>query len=301
MSKLEVDYTELADIPLSSVSDYFALLKPRVMYLVVFTSLVGIFLAPGKISPFIFFTSLFSIALGSGAAGAFNMWYERDIDAKMSRTRNRPVPLGIISENNALCFAIICAILSLMILFLSTNIVATLLLLLAMAIYVLIYTIYLKRKSTQNIVIGGASGALPPLIGWACVTGRVDLEPFILFLIIFFWTPPHFWALSIKKIDEYKLANIPMLPNVKGIEYTKLNILIYAGILFIITLFPYFLGYSNFFYFAIALLLGFRFIYMSARLYMTDDENYAMKLFGFSILYLFCLFSSLLIAKVLSI
>lgn len=300
MRYTQIEYTEKEEYPLSKVSDYFALLKPRVMYLVVFTSLVGIFLAPGKISAFEFFANIFAIALGSGASGAFNMWYERDLDAKMARTSDRPIPLGVIGEADGLSFAVACAILSIMILFLSSNLVATLLLICAMLVYCGLYTIYLKRRSAQNIVIGGLSGALPPLIGWASVTGSISLEPLILVMIIFLWTPPHFWALSIKKMEEYQAAGIPMLPNVKGIIYTKLNILIYSIILVMVSFLPYYFSFANVFYFITALVLGARFIYLSALLYFNEDDSLPMKLFGFSILYLFCLFSGLLVAKVLS-
>ena len=301
MRNTEVDYAEALDYPLSSASDYFALLKPRVMSLVVFTSLVGMILAPGKITPLLFCACLFAIALGSGAAGAFNMWYERDLDAKMSRTAKRPIPMGLICETNALNFSLTCGMMSIMILFLSSNIMAALLLALAMLVYGVIYTMYLKRRSSQNIVIGGLSGALPPLIGWASVTGTIALEPIIMVLIIFLWTPPHFWALSINKAEEYRLAGVPMLSNVKGIKHTKLNILIYSVILFLISLLPCFFGFTGMFYLFAAVLLGLRFVYLAFILYISDTNEGAMKLFGFSILYLFCLFSSLLIAKILSI
>jgi len=301
MRDIQVDYSEALDYPLSSAGDYFTLLKPRVMYLVIFTSLVGMFLAPGKVTPLVFFACLFAIALGSGAAGAFNMWYERDIDAKMTRTKLRPIPTGLICESDALNFSLVCAIISIMILFLSSNLTASLLLMLAMLVYGGLYTMYLKRRSVQNIVIGGLSGALPPLIGWASVTGTISLEPIILVLIIFLWTPPHFWALSINKVEEYRLAGIPMLSNVKGIKHTKLNILIYSIILFFTSLLPYGLGFTSIVYLFATVLLGLRFVYLAWILYLSKTSEPAMRVFGFSIFYLFGLFSSLLIAQVFDI
>jgi protoheme IX farnesyltransferase len=292
---------EDSNYPVSQVRDYFTLLKPRVMYLVIFTALVGILLAPAKVKLFEVFTNLFAIALGSGAAGAFNMWHERDLDAKMERTKNRPLPRGVVCESDCLIFSITCGIISLMILFLSSNITATLLLACAMLIYGWIYTIYLKRTSSQNIVIGGLAGALPPLIGWASVTNSIDFEPVILVAIIFLWTPPHFWALSIKKQSEYEAAGIPMLPNVKGITHTKLNILIYSIILIFSSFLPYYYSFATSIYCIIAILLGSRFIYLAVMLYTDPESKPAMQLFGFSIFYLFALFATLLIGKLLSI
>ena len=290
---------KLVEEPLSSVKDFYSLLKPRVMYLVVFTAFVGMFLAPGNISPFIAVSSIFAISLGSGAAGAFNMWYERDIDALMSRTKTRPIPAGIMDPSEAISFAAICGILSLTIMFLVSNIVATSLLAFAMFFYCYIYTVLLKRNTPQNIVIGGAAGSLPPMIGWAAVTGSISLESVILFLIIFLWTPPHFWALALKKSKEYENAGIPMLPNIKGDRYTKINIVIYSILLVTTSLIPFFLGFCGKIYVFVALLLGIKFIYFSIKLYYDKKNSIAMSFFWFSIMYLFSIFSFLVIDKIL--
>jgi protoheme IX farnesyltransferase len=294
------DCKQVIDLPLSTVSDFFKLLKPRVMYLVIFTAFAGMFMAPGSLNPFIAFSSLFAIALGSGASGAFNMWYERDIDQLMPRTAARPIPNGLIDENDALSFSLFCGFLALMIMFFTTDLVSTLLLAFAMFFYAIIYTVLLKRFTPQNIVIGGAAGAMPPIIGWSVVTGgNVSLEPIILFLIIFLWTPPHFWALALKKSDEYKRAGVPMLPNVRGSNYTKVCIVIYSIILILVSVLPYFLGFNSFLYFIISVLLGSKFIYYAVRLYRDAADQSTMSLFWFSIIYLFAIFSSLVVDKIL--
>lgn len=277
----------------SSIKDFFSLLKPRVMTLVVFTGGVGMFLAPGQIHPFFALIAIFCISLGSGAAGAINMWYESDIDSIMNRTKNRPIPAGRISRDSAIEFGVLSAFASVLIMSLAINIVAGLLLLCAILFYVFIYTIGLKRITPQNIVIGGAAGAFPPMIGWAAVTSSVSIESVMLFLIIFLWTPPHFWALALYKNDDYKKAGIPMLPVVKGSLYTRVNIVIYTIILLLASIAPYFIGMFGEFYLATAVILGGYFAYLSVRLYKNYSEELSRKTFKYSLLYLFLLFSSM--------
>ncbi|RYE13099.1 MAG: protoheme IX farnesyltransferase, partial [Rickettsiales bacterium] len=219
----------------STITDYISLLKPRVMSLVIFTGFVGLYIAPGSIHPLIGFISILSIALASGASGAINMWYEHDIDKIMNRTRNRPIPSGRIEVDNAIEFAIIIAVFSILLMLIAVNFLSASILLLAILFYVFVYTIWLKRRTPQNIVIGGAAGAFPPIIGWVSVTNQIDIEPILLFLIIFIWTPPHFWSLALYKSDDYIAANIPMLPVIKGERKTKLQILIYSIALLILT------------------------------------------------------------------
>lgn len=283
----------------STPYDFFQLLKPRVMSLVVFTGLIGLLLAPGPIHPLLAFTAILSIAIGSGASGAINMWYERDIDSIMKRTENRPLPQKKVHPDDALSLGIFLSICSLVILFLATNFLATLILAAAILFYVFIYTIWLKRKTPQNIVIGGAAGAFPPMIGWAAVTGDITLFPLLLFLIIFFWTPPHFWALALYKSDDYKAACIPMLPVIAGESYTKKQIIIYTLILFPLTLLPSLLGFSGAFYLGTSIILGSYFLYLTVKTYKDTGYKWAKKLFGYSILYLFLIFLTLLIDKFL--
>ena len=222
---------------------FFDLMKPRVMSLVIFTCVVGLLIAPIKVNYIDAVFSIIAVALGSGAAGALNMWYEADLDSLMTRTCLRPIPTGKVSKNQALIFGILTSLLSVVVLYLFSNLTATITLMVTILFYVFVYTIWLKRKTPQNIVIGGAAGALPPVVGWAVATGNISLEPIILFLIIFIWTPSHFWALSLYKTDDYKTAKIPMLPVISGIKTTKINILVYAILLFPIILIPYFFHY----------------------------------------------------------
>ena len=226
----------------------FNLMKPRVMSLVIFTCVVGLLIAPVKINFLDAIFSLIAVALGSGAAGALNMWYEADLDSLMTRTCLRPIPTGKVTRNQALVFGILSSIVSVIALYFFSNLVAATTLAVTILFYVFVYTIWLKRKTSQNIVIGGAAGALPPIIGWAIATGEIALEPIILFLIIFIWTPSHFWALSLYKFEDYKKAKIPMLPITSGIKTTKLNIFVYSLILFLIALAPYLLSYSGMIY-----------------------------------------------------
>jgi heme o synthase len=279
--------------------DFIALLKPRVMRLVVFTALVGLVLAPGTIHPVIGFIAILAIAIGGGASGALNMWYEGDIDALMQRTANRPIPAGRVSRDEALSFGLFLSVLSVMVLGLATNWVAAGLLAFTIFFYVAIYTIGLKRYTAQNIVIGGAAGAFPPVIGWAAVTGTVALEPMILFAIIFLWTPPHFWALALVKCEDYGRAGVPMLPNVAGVEATRLQILLYTLVLVPCGLAPLALGFGGPLYAAAAVVGGALMLYWAVEIYRTRAEEPFRKacwrMFGGSIGYLFALFACLLV------
>ena len=282
----------------SSVEDFLSLLKPRVMSLAIFTSICGLFLAPIQIHPFFIFLSILCISIGAGASGAINMWYDQDIDGLMIRTQGRPIPQGKISALDALGFGVILAIVSVLILGLAVNYFAAFLLFFSIFFYVFIYTIWLKRRTPQNIVIGGAAGAFPPVIGWACSTGDVSTFPLILFLIIFMWTPPHFWALALYKDIEYSKAKVPMLPVVKGKKTTKRQIMIYSIILFAVTILPFLFGFSGLLYLISALALNSYFCYLAFRLFKSNEDDkllYAPKLFKFSILYLYSIFSFLVI------
>jgi protoheme IX farnesyltransferase len=274
-----------------SVADFVALLKPRVMSLVVFTGLAGLIAAPGELHPVLAVVALICIAIGAGASGAINMWYDRDIDAGMSRTRDRPIPAGRMDPSNALGFGITLATGSVTVMGLAVNWAAAALLALTIGFYVFVYTIWLKRRTPQNIVIGGAAGAFPPMIGWAAVTGDVTLMPVLLFAIIFFWTPPHFWALALYKSDEYAKVGVPMLPVVAGADETRRQIVLYSIILLPLTLVPWALGYTGAVYGLSAALLGILFLVGAVRVARDKTERTARGLFGFSILYLFLLFA----------
>ena len=282
---------------------FFNLMKPRVMSLVIFTCAVGLLIAPEKINFTNAIFSLIAVALGSGAAGALNMWYESDLDSLMSRTCLRPIPTGKLSKNQALAFGIISSIVSVVSLYIFSNLIAATTLVITILFYVFVYTIWLKRKTPQNIVIGGASGALPPVIGWAIATNSIALEPIILFLIIFVWTPSHFWALSLYKSEDYRKAGIPMLPIISGVKATKFNIFIYALILFPIALSPYFLNFSGLIYLILSATLSSYYIFISYILLREKnssiEKKLAAKLFGYSIIYLFMIFTSVLIDKVI--
>ena len=274
-------------------------MKPRVMSLVLFTSMVGLLIAPNQVSFLDSIISLAAIALGAGAAGTLNMWYESDLDALMSRTCLRPIPTGKIKKDQALWFGSFLSILSMGILYYSSNILSVFLLGLTIGFYFFIYTIWLKRKTPQNIVIGGAAGALPPVIGWAVATGSVSIEPLILFLIIFIWTPSHFWALSLYKSNDYKKANIPMLPVVAGVQKTKLNILVYALLLAPTVTSLYFFNFSSFEYLIISSALTAYYIYLCYLLFKEKNNKtsniIARKIFVYSIFYLFIIFVLVLI------
>jgi len=285
----------------SYIKAFFNLMKPRVMSLVIFTCAVGLLIAPVKVNFLDAAFSLLAVALGSGAAGALNMWYESDLDSLMTRTSLRPIPTGKLTRNQALAFGILSSLISVIVLYIFSNLIAATLLAITILFYVFVYTIWLKRKTPQNIVIGGASGALPPVIGWAIATNSITLEPIILFLIIFIWTPSHFWALSLYKSEDYRKAKIPMLPITSGIRTTKLNIFIYALILFPIAILPFFLNYYGLIYLILAAVLSGYYVFISYKLFKEKDsileKKLAIKLFGYSILYLFMIFTSILIDK----
>jgi protoheme IX farnesyltransferase len=285
---------------LAGVGDYLALMKPRVMSLVVFTALVGMALAPGRLHPVIGFTALLCIAVGAGAAGALNMWFDADIDALMARTARRPIPRGRILPGEALAFGLTLAGGSIVVLGLLVSVFAAGLLAFTIFFYAVVYTMWLKRSTPQNIVIGGAAGAFPPMIGWAAATGGIGIEPVLLFLIIFFWTPPHFWALSLYRADEYARAGVPMLPVVAGKIATQRQILIYTLLLAPLGLAPWLLGFAGPAYGAISLAGGSIMILLAMRLrgqLQLEEEQTAKRLFAFSILYLFVLFAMLLVER----
>ncbi|MSP48062.1 MAG: protoheme IX farnesyltransferase [Alphaproteobacteria bacterium] len=279
------------------VSDYWELLKPRVMSLVVFTGFAGLFVAPGHLNPVLAAIAVLCIAVGSGAAGAINMWYDRDIDAVMSRTSGRPIPAGRVQPGEALGFGVVLAAGSVVVMGLGVNWQAAALLLLAILFYVFVYTAWLKRRTPQNIVIGGAAGAFPPMIGWAAVTGDVSVASAVLFLLIFFWTPPHFWALALLRSDEYAKAGVPMLPVVAGAAATKRQMLFYTLILLPLALGPYGLGIAGPWYAAGATILGALFVVSALRVLGSEDDRPAKQMFGFSILYLFALFALLIVDR----
>jgi protoheme IX farnesyltransferase len=281
------------EIETNRVSDFVALLKPRVMSLVVFTGLVGMILAPVPAHPLIAFIGVLCIAVGAGAAGCINMWYERDVDALMQRTCDRPLPAGRIEPGAALGFGVSLAVGSVALMFLAANTTAAALLALTIGFYVFIYTMWLKRRTPQNIVIGGAAGAFPPMIGWAVATGSVSLLPVILFAIIFMWTPPHFWALALYRTGDYAKAGIPMLPVVAGKAATRRQIVLYSLLLVPLTLAPWLLTLAGAVYGIGAALLGVVFLALAVRVWMTKDDGAARGLFAFSILYLFLLFTLL--------
>ena len=274
--------------------DFIALLKPRVMSLVVFTGLVGLWLAPGEVHPVIGFVAILCIAIAAGAAGAINMWFDADIDAVMMRTRNRPVPSGRVAASDALTIGIILSVGSVTVMALAVNWTAAALLAGTIAFYVLIYTMWLKRRTPQNIVIGGAAGAFPPMVGWAAATGSVSLESIALFAIIFMWTPPHFWALALYRSDDYARAGVPMLPVVSGLKETRWQIMIYSILLVPVTLLPWYMGMSGAIYGVTTSVLGAVFLALAGMVLREGDGPKASKrakaLFAWSILYLFLIF-----------
>ncbi len=294
----------LAEPSLAGVEDYLALLKPRVMSLVVFTALVGLLVAPGHVHPVIGFTALLCIAIGAGASGALNMWYDADIDAIMTRTLRRPIPAGRVQPGEALAFGATLAVGSVLVLGVLVNWFAAALLAFTIAFYVFVYTMWLKRSTPQNIVIGGAAGAFPPMIGWAAVTGDVSLAPFLMFLIIFLWTPPHFWALSLLRCDDYARAGVPMLPVVSGLDETRKQILIYTLVLAPVGITPSLFGFAGLIYGAIAAICGAAMLYLAWRVYRDREgevaASAARKLFAFSLLYVFVLFAALLADNLLA-
>jgi protoheme IX farnesyltransferase len=290
-----------AEPSIAGVGDYIELMKPRVMSLVVFTAFVGLAIAPGHLHPVIALTALICIAVGAGAAGALNMWYDADIDARMARTQARPIPAGRVAPGEALAFGVMLAGFAVVVLGRLVNVVAAALLAATIAFYVLVYTVWLKRRTPQNIVIGGAAGALPPMIGWAAVTGGFAIEPAVLFLIIFFWTPPHFWALSLYRMEDYARAGVPMLPVVAGVAETRRQILLYSLILAPLGVAPWLLGYAGTLYGIVAVIAGAAMVVLALRIYREGaqhaDHAASKRMFGFSILYLFLLFAVLLVDR----
>jgi protoheme IX farnesyltransferase len=279
---------------LAGVGDYLALMKPRVMSLVVFTAWVGLMVAPGHLHPVLAVAALLCIAVGAGAAGALNMWYDADIDAVMARTANRPIPAGRITRGEALGFGMTLAVGSVAVLGLAANWLAAGLLAFTIFFYVAIYTMWLKRSTPQNIVIGGAAGAFPPMIGWAATTGGLGVEALILFLIIFFWTPPHFWALALWRAGDYARAGIPMLPVVSGLAETRRQIMVYSLVLAPLGVAPWLAGYAGLLYGVVSLVAGAGIVALAVRLRFEAGLTAAKQLFAFSILYLFILFAVLL-------
>ncbi|BCH16396.1 MULTISPECIES: heme o synthase [unclassified Mesorhizobium] len=282
----------------ATVSDFFALLKPRVMALAVFTAFVGLMVAPGAMNPVIAVIAIGAIAVGAGAAGALNMWYDADIDALMSRTSKRPVPSGRVTPGEALGFGLVLSVLAIMTLGVLVGWLAASLLAFTIFFYVVIYTMWLKRSTPQNIVIGGAAGALPPVIGWAAATGAVGVESLVLFMVIFLWTPPHFWALALFKIGDYAAAGIPMMPNVAGQVSTRKQIFVYSLILAPIGVLPWAVGFASGLYGIVSAALGAGFIWHAWKLLVdkrwAEEMKRAKALFAYSIFYLFAIFAVLL-------
>ena len=300
-SKLKKD--NLSQEDLLNFSELFKLMKPRVMSLVIFTCAVGLLTAPTMVSTQDAIIGILLVSMGAGAAGALNMWYESDLDALMSRTCLRPIPTGKVNKNQALIFGITLSVISVVALDYFTNRVSAGILFFTIVFYVLIYTIWLKKRTSQNIVIGGAAGALPPVIGWTIATGSLSLEPLVFFLIIFFWTPSHFWALSLYKSEDYKKANIPMLPLTNGVESTKINIFVYSLIMLPVIIFPYIINFVGFVFLIPSLLLTIYYNYLCFDLYKFKKNKFSAKkaksIFGYSILYLFLVFVLFLIDKIL--
>jgi protoheme IX farnesyltransferase len=294
---------ETADTFGGYAGDFIELMKPRVMSLVVFTALVGMAAAPGGIHPVLGAIAILAIAVGAGASGALNMWYDADIDARMSRTAKRPIPRGRVTPQEALGFGLVLSVLSVMTLGLLVNWAAGALLALTIAFYVLVYTMWLKRRTPQNIVIGGAAGAFPPMIGWAAVTGGVSIESVLLFLIIFMWTPPHFWALALYRCKEYERVGVPMLPVVAGADETRRQILLYSFLLVPLAVVPSFIGLGGAAYLAVSTVLGAGFLWLAFKVWSVRvgpvADAQAKRLFGYSIAYLFLLFATLLAERVL--
>ncbi len=304
-STVDISNTKLNDtsadhgIRVATAGDYFALLKPGVMKLVVFTGLVGLVAAPGEINLLIAFAAILAIAVGAGASAALNMWYDADIDAVMERTKDRPIPAGRVRPEEALNLGVSLSLLSVLSMALMVNYVAAALLALTIAYYVFFYTMWLKRRTPQNIVIGGAAGAFPPMIGWAVVTGTVSIESIALFAIIFMWTPPHFWALSLYRAGDYEKVGVPMMPVVAGKRSTRIQILIYTILLTPVALSPWLLGFAGDIYAMVAVGMSVTFIGLAARVLAVGDgddaDKVAGRLFAFSLLYLFSLFLTILL------
>ena len=303
MNNSRVKKRNLSQEDLFNFSELFKLMKPRVMSLVIFTCAVGLLTSPNLISSKDAIIGILLVSLGAGAAGELNMWYESDLDALMTRTCLRPIPTGKVNRNQALIFGVTLSIVSVVALDYFANRISAAILLLTILFYVFVYTIWLKRRTHQNIVIGGAAGAFPPVIGWTIATGSLSIEPLAFFLIIFFWTPSHFWALSLYKSDDYKKAKIPMLPLTNGVESTKLNIFVYSILMFPVIIFPYWINFVGLAFLIPSLLLTFYYIFLCYELYNYKKNKFnpkkAKSIFGYSILYLFLVFVLFLIDKIL--
>ena len=302
MNDIRLKKRSLSQEDLFNFSELFKLMKPRVMSLVIFTCAVGLLTAPSLVSTKEALIGILLVSLGAGAAGALNMWYESDLDALMTRTCLRPIPTGKVNKNQALIFGITLSIVSVVALDYFTNRISAAILLLTILFYVFVYTIWLKRRTPQNIVIGGAAGAFPPVIGWTISTGSLSLEPLTFFLIIFFWTPSHFWALSLYKSDDYKKAKLPMLPLTNGVESTKLNIFIYSLLMVPVIIFPYLIDFVGLAFLIPSLMLTFYYNYLCYQLFNFKKDRFnpkiAKTIFGYSILYLFLIFVLFLIDKI---
>jgi protoheme IX farnesyltransferase len=302
MNDIRLKKRSLSQEDLFNFSELFKLMKPRVMSLVIFTCAVGLLTAPSLVSTKEAVIGILLVSLGAGAAGALNMWYESDLDALMTRTCLRPIPTGKVNKNQALIFGITLSIVSVVALDYFTNRISAAILLLTILFYVFVYTIWLKRRTPQNIVIGGAAGAFPPVIGWTISTGSLSLEPLTFFLIIFFWTPSHFWALSLYKSDDYKKAKLPMLPLTNGVESTKLNIFIYSLLMVPVIIFPFLIDFVGLAFLIPSLMLTFYYNYLCYQLFNFKKDRFnpkiAKTIFGYSILYLFLIFVLFLIDKI---
>ena len=302
MNNIRLKKRGLSQEDLFNFSELFKLMKPRVMSLVIFTCAVGLLTAPNLVSTKEAVIGILLVSLGAGAAGALNMWYESDLDALMTRTCLRPIPTGKVNKNQALIFGITLSIVSVVALDYFTNRISAAILLLTILFYVFVYTIWLKRRTPQNIVIGGAAGAFPPVIGWTISTGSLSLEPLTFFLIIFFWTPSHFWALSLYKSDDYKKAKLPMLPLTNGVESTKLNIFIYSLLMVPVIIFPFLIDFVGLAFLIPSLMLTFYYNYLCYQLFNFKKDRFnpkiAKTIFGYSILYLFLIFVLFLIDKI---
>ena len=292
-----------SSLDLGIIPELLKLMKPRVMSLVIFTCAVGLLTAPNSVSFITSVVGILIVAIGAGAAGALNMWYEADVDKLMTRTCLRPIPRGSLKKNQALYFGIAMSILSVITLYYFTNLLSASLLLFTILFYVFVYTIWLKRKTPQNIVIGGAAGALPPVIGWTIATNSISIEPVTFFIIIFLWTPSHFWALSLYKVQDYKKANIPMMPITNGIESTKKNIFIYSLLMLPAITLPYYVGFVSELFLSAGLALTLYYNYLCYQLYNFKRDKFQIKkaqqIFGFSILYLFLIFVLFLVDKLI--
>ena len=303
MNNIRLKKRSLSQEDLFNFSELFKLMKPRVMSLVIFTCAVGLLTAPNLVSTKEAIIGILLVSLGAGAAGALNMWYESDLDALMTRTCLRPIPTGKVNKNQALIFGITLSIVSVVALDYFTNRISAAILLLTILFYVFVYTIWLKRRTPQNIVIGGAAGAFPPVIGWTISTGSLSLEPLTFFLIIFFWTPSHFWALSLYKSDDYKKAKLPMLPLTNGVESTKLNIFIYSLLMVPVVIFPFLIDFVGLAFLIPSLMLTFYYNYLCYQLFNFKKDRFnpkiAKTIFGYSILYLFLIFVLFLIDKII--